>query len=103
MATNYKFGGSNVPGMEVNRLIMKGSSTNPDESVEMGGIVELSDDQVKMYRSQGLKFTKTDDEPDGNSGDGAPETQAEQAAAQAETAQPGAQTIAGRGSTGRTK
>lgn len=99
MATSYKFGGSKVPGSEVNRLVVKGSSTNPDEYVDVGGTVELSDEQVEQYRKSGLKFTKSDaSDSDDSNGDDEPKTAAEQQEVQRATAQPGAEPTTGRSS-----
>lgn len=87
MATEYKYGGSKEAGRGSGPLITKGSIMNPEESVQIGETVELSDEQVKKYRSQGLKFTKADgseDEPaNATAGDsGKPETQKQQQASQ---------------------
>ena len=87
MANTYKFGGSNVPGQEVNRLVLEGTSVEPTKSVVIGGTVELTEEEVKEYRAAGLKFTKTnaDGTEDDESTEQDPQTRAEQQAAQVAT------------------
>lgn len=99
MATEtYKYGGSSQSGRGSGPLIRKGSILNPEESVEIGETVELTEDEVKELRASGLKLTKaseSDEEPKnataGESGEA--ETRAQQERAQSpsqpQTATPG--------------
>lgn len=65
MATeHYKFGGSKTPGESITTLVLTGSYVNPsddDVSVELGGTVELSDEQVEELRKS-YKLTKVSEE-----------------------------------------
>lgn len=83
MATDYKFGGSKTPGDGTNRLVLEGTSVNPDRYVDVGGTIELSDDEVKELRERGFSFTKTSDSGDDEeSASSEPDSRAAQQAAQ---------------------
>lgn len=57
----YRFKGRE-DGLPVERLVLKGSTDNPEEWVDNDGIVDLTEDQLKDYKASGLKFTKLDPE-----------------------------------------
>jgi hypothetical protein len=79
----YKFGGSKTEGREVSRLILEGSSTNPTRYVDLGGSVELTDEEYERFKGS-YKLRKTDDDggEEQQQGSGAPETKADQQEAQ---------------------
>jgi hypothetical protein len=86
VAETYKYQGSREPGRGSGPLILKGSIVNPEEVVEIGETVELTEEEAKEYRSQGLKLSKSDgaDEPENATAgeSGQPETRQQQQRAQ---------------------
>jgi len=67
----YKYGGikpdgDSRKGIVSSRLILEGPSSDPKRSVELGGEVELSDEEYEGLKSR-YKFTKVGDS-DGDNG-----------------------------------
>lgn len=53
----YRFKGRS-DGLPIQRLVLSGSTDNPEEYVDLNGIVDLSEEQLEDYKNTGLKFTK---------------------------------------------
>jgi len=68
LADKYKLYGSKRQGERVDRVLLKGTSTNPEEYLEVGGeAVELDEEQVAELRARGVNIRKangSDDDAD---------------------------------------
>ena len=82
MATEtYRFDGAKNPADKTARVILEGSTSNPESYVDLKDTIELDDEKVKELRAAGLKFTKVNEDgsdEDEGSPTGEPETRAEQ-------------------------
>lgn len=58
MADRYKFEGDKIPGQKTDVLVLKGTSTNPEEVLRLGETAELSDSQHKRL-SERYELRKT--------------------------------------------
>jgi hypothetical protein len=90
LADKYKLYGSKREGERVDRVLLKGTSSDPEEYLEVGGeAVELNEEQVASLRAQGIDIRKsgsTDDDDDNQPG--AEQQGAEQGAADAPATNP---------------
>lgn len=99
MATNdsprevYKFVGMKDAGYNVERIIVEGSTSNPERYVDKGGTIELTDEEVKHLRGLGHNLVKQGgeekaEESDGESEPERGETQTVASGAQAPASSP---------------
>jgi hypothetical protein len=63
---DYKFLGMKADWDRTNRLILEGTSTNPERYVDRGGTIKLSDEEAERLKKSGVKLRKAD-EPDEDS------------------------------------
>lgn len=63
-ARKYKYVGHEVPGTKIDRILLKGTSSNPEDYIDLNGpSVELSDADHKKLVDQGYKLHKTGGPP----------------------------------------
>jgi len=89
LADKYKLYGSKREGERVDRVLLKGTSSNPEEYLEVGGeAVELNEEQVTSLRAQGIDIRKSGSTDDDDNQPGAEQQGAEQGAADAPATNP---------------
>jgi hypothetical protein len=68
----YRVVGSSVQGQTLSRVILKGSSTNPERFADVGSDIELTAEEVADLKASGVKLRKQGDSeetPDSASND----------------------------------
>jgi hypothetical protein len=88
----YKFTGMKDLGTHVDRIIVEGSTSNPERYVDLGGTIELTEEEASDLKASGHKLTKQSEESSkDDSGEGEPErgsTQTVASGAQAPASSP---------------